>query len=83
MFGMPAHINCAQSRPDIVPALGTKKIRVPDSGPLSLTPKNFSLEARFYFSPTGAARARLAVLAVRRIEKKLMTREFILLIQQQ
>jgi len=55
----------------------------PNSGPLSLTPKNFSLEARFYFSPTRAARARLAVPAVRSIEKRLMMREWILLIQQQ
>jgi len=28
MFGMPAHINCAQSRPNIVLALGARKIRV-------------------------------------------------------
>jgi hypothetical protein len=83
MFGMPAHINCAQSRLNIVLALVPGRFVFPNSGPLSLTPKNFSLEARFYFSPTRAARARLAVPAVRSIEKKLMMRESILLIQQQ
>lgn len=58
MFGMLAHINCAQSRLNIVLALVPGRFVFPNSGPLSLTLKNFSLEARFYFSLTRATRGK-------------------------